>query len=646
MRSWKLFPSLLMFTLLSVPVVAQEKPAEGAQVAEGGGAKETKEGSAKTANAKPAEKKSEVKPKAESKAEAVQPEIGVRLIKISGDYVDLVQPVGLDPLSLLGGSPGAKRSFFKLTSFLDSFSQDEDFDHLVVDLSSGFSMNSAQLDELSRHFKKVRDSGKKTHAWLESASREALEIASMCDTVYMADFGEVDLPSVSMQSMFYRDALDLVGVKASVVRAGDFKGAVEPYLNSRMSDHLRQHYLDMLTTINDAAVDRIAKGRGLKPADVRALQSRRMWLAKEALSKGLVDKLAPYGGMRKVISDNIGENLNWVTPKKAAKKEVSLFQLMGELMAGNQSSGAVQDNTVVVLHLSGSIVDEGSAGGIVAGTTVERIQKLIDEDRVKGVVVRINSPGGSATASEAIRQALKKLAEKKPTIISMGDVAASGGYWISCIGTPIYAERGTVTGSIGVFAMKLSGGSLMRRIGLHTENIQLDESASLFSLDRGFTDDEIEAMQKSIDSVYGRFLKLVSGDRKIPLEKLRTLAGGRVWSGSQAIRRGLVDQIGGVDDCITYIAKKAELGDEYKVAHRPMTESGLDLSGLLGGEDNDIISIGGLGEKLLQADSTTLKLLRSQGLNTDTLRLLINDSLETRQKPTTWLMAPSSLTIR
>lgn len=635
-----------MFTLLSVPVVAQEKPAEGAQVAEGGGAKETKEGSAKTANAKPAEKKSEVKPKAESKAEAVQPEIGVRLIKISGDYVDLVQPVGLDPLSLLGGSPGAKRSFFKLTSFLDSFSQDEDFDHLVVDLSSGFSMNSAQLDELSRHFKKVRDSGKKTHAWLESASREALEIASMCDTVYMADFGEVDLPSVSMQSMFYRDALDLVGVKASVVRAGDFKGAVEPYLNSRMSDHLRQHYLDMLTTINDAAVDRIAKGRGLKPADVRALQSRRMWLAKEALSKGLVDKLAPYGGMRKVISDNIGENLNWVTPKKAAKKEVSLFQLMGELMAGNQSSGAVQDNTVVVLHLSGSIVDEGSAGGIVAGTTVERIQKLIDEDRVKGVVVRINSPGGSATASEAIRQALKKLAEKKPTIISMGDVAASGGYWISCIGTPIYAERGTVTGSIGVFAMKLSGGSLMRRIGLHTENIQLDESASLFSLDRGFTDDEIEAMQKSIDSVYGRFLKLVSGDRKIPLEKLRTLAGGRVWSGSQAIRRGLVDQIGGVDDCITYIAKKAELGDEYKVAHRPMTESGLDLSGLLGGEDNDIISIGGLGEKLLQADSTTLKLLRSQGLNTDTLRLLINDSLETRQKPTTWLMAPSSLTIR
>ncbi|MEC8475179.1 MAG: signal peptide peptidase SppA [Planctomycetota bacterium] len=595
---------------------------------------------------KQADKRTEGKPAEETKKPKPEVKIGVRQIKISGDYVDLVQPVGLDPLSLLGGSPGAQRSFFKLTSFLDGFADDEDFDHLVIDLSSGFSMNSAQLDELSRHFNKLADAGKKTYAWLESASREALEVASMCDRVYMADFGEVDLPSVSMQSMFYRDAMDLVGVKASVVRAGDFKGAVEPYLNAKMSDHLRQHYLDMLTTINDAAVDRIAKGRGLKPADVRQMQARRMWLAKEALAQGLVDKLAPYGSMQKTIGEEIGENLNWVTPKKAAKKNVSFFQLMGEIMAGNQSSGSVQDDTIVVLHLSGSIVDSGGAGSIAAGTTVERIEKLTNEDRVKGVVVRINSPGGSATASEAIRQALKKLAEKKPTVISMGDVAASGGYWISCIGTPIYAERGTVTGSIGVFAMKLSGGALMRRVGLHTENIQLDESASLFSLDRGFTDEEVSAMQKSIDSVYGRFLKLVSSDREISIEKLRTLAGGRVWSGSQALRRKLVDQIGGVDDCVAYIAKKADLGDEYKVTHRPLTESGLDLSSLLGNEDNDIISVNPLGGGHLPLDSAVLKLLRAQGLNTETLQLLIKDSLESKQKPTTWLMGPASLSIR
>ena len=640
------FRFLLMVIVLSVPTFAQDRQAESSKAVNGKAAKSEKTEPVSAANGKKSDDKDSKKQAPVAKKESPEPKVSVRQIKISGDYVDLVQPAGLDPLSLLGGGPGAKRSYFKLTQFLDSFSGDDDFDHLVVDLSSGFSMNSAQLDELSRHFKKVTDSGKKTHAWLESASREALEIASMCDTVYMADFGEVDIPSVSMQSMFYRDAMDLVGVKASVVRAGDFKGAVEPYLNARMSDHLRQHYLSMLTSINDAAVSRIAKGRGLKTADVREMQSKRMWLAKEALAKGLVDKLAPYGSMQKAIGDDIGQNLNWVTPKKAAKKDVSFFQLMGELMAGSNSNGSVQDNAIVVLHLSGAIVDEGGAGSIVAGPTVERIEKLTDEDRVKGVVVRINSPGGSATASEAIRQALKKLAEKKPTVISMGDVAASGGYWISCIGTPIYAERGTVTGSIGVFAMKLSGGALMRRIGLHTENIQLDESASLFSLDRGFTEGETDVMQKSIDSVYGRFLKLVSGARKIPVEKLRTLAGGRVWSGSQAIQKKLVDQIGGVDDCVRYIAKKAALGDKYKVTHRPITKSGLDLSSLLGGEDEDIISIDRLGARLLQANSTTLRLLRKQGLNTDTLQLLINDSLETHQKPTAWLMDPSCLSIR
>ena len=133
------------------------------------------------------------------------------------------------------------------------------------------------------------------------------------------------------------------------------------------------------------------------------------------------------------------------------------------------------------------------------------------------------------------------------------------------------------------------------RVGLHTENIQLDESASLFSLDRGFTDEETKAMQKSIDSVYGRFLKLVSGSRKIPVEKVRTLAGGRVWSGTQALRHKLVDHIGGVDDCIQHIAKTAKLGDKYRVTHRPQTQSGLDLSSLLGSEDEDIISIDGLG---------------------------------------------------
>lgn len=643
-HSVRLLLPLIAFLLSSHSLVHAE-PFDETVKAEQKKAKVEQQDADDDSKSKSTAKKKEEKKKPAKKAEP-EPKIGVRQIKISGSYVDLIQPASLDPLSLLGGGGAKSRSFFKLTDFLDRFSNDKEFEHLVVDLSSTFSMNSAQLDELSRSFAKVTRAGKKTHAWLETASREALEIASMCDVIYMADFGEIDLPSVSLQTMFYRDAMDLVGIKASVVRAGEFKGAVEPYLNARMSDHLRQHYLEMLTTINDAAIDRIAKGRGLKTASVREMQSQRVWLAKEALAKGLVDKLAPYGAMQEAIGRDIGDDLNWVTPKKAAKKNVSFFQLMGEIMAGGKSGDSFPENTIAVLHLSGAIVDEGGGGSIVAGPTVERIRKLRDEDRVKGVVVRVNSPGGSATASEAIRQALKSLADKKPTVISMGDVAASGGYWISCIGVPIYAERGTVTGSIGVFALKLSGGALMRRVGFHVENIELDESASLFALNRGFSDLETGAIQKSIDSVYGRFLELVSKNRKIPVEKLRKLAGGRVWSGTQAKRNRLVDHLGGVDQCIRHIAKKAELGDDFKVSHRPMLKSGLDLSSLLGNEDDDIISIENFGGSFLQSESVALKLLKKSGFDFAMLKMLVNDSLNSGRKPTAWLIGPANLSIR
>lgn len=566
----------------------------------------------------------------------------VRQVSLSGTYVDLVQPVSFDPTSLLlGGSPAQQRSFFKLCEFLEKMEENTQFDHIVFDLSAGsLSMNSAQLDELSRRLKQLQDSGKKLYAWLENASNVHLAIAACCDEVFLAELGSVDMPSIAMQSIFYRDAMDLVGVKASVVRAGDFKGAVEPYVNPKMSDHLREHYVGMLETMNDAMIDRLAKGRGLRHSAIRELQAKRALLPKDALAAGLVDYLAPYGTMQETISDKIGDNIDWVTAKQAARRQVNVFQLMGQMMSGPSSSGGrVRDNTIVVLHLSGAIVDgkKSSGGSIVSGPTVELINKLREEDKVKGVVIRVNSPGGSATASEAIRQALAKLAKEKPCVVSMGDMAASGGYWISCIDAPVYAEKGTMTGSIGVFSMKLSAGALMRRVGVHMEAITLDDSAAIFAMDRPWSDQDNESLQEMIDFIYDRFLSLVSEARGIKVKKLRKLAGGRVWSGMQAKQNKLVDQLGGVDDCLDAVAKKSKL-DDYYVIHRPVARTGLDLSDLLGS--------GGEEEIWSGVSKTALSLLKQRGISLEITRLLLQDGLTNQGKPTVWALTPVEFSIR
>jgi len=582
--------------------------------------------------------------KESSKEEQAEPKEKPRLreIRLSGEYVDLVQPLSFDTTSLLlGQSPMKQRSFYRLCKFIDDLSEDDRFEYVVLNLSdSQLAMNGAQLDELSRYLKRLSDSGKRTYAWLENADNVHLSIAASCDEVLLADFGGIDMPSMAIQAMFYRDAMDLLGVKASVVRAGDFKGAVEPYTNPAMSDHLREHYLKMLESMNEATVDRIARGRGQKHAAVRDLQKKRILLPAEALQAGLVDQLAPYGGMREAITDHIGEEVDWVTPKEATKKQMSLFQLMGQIMSGSESSaGRLRDNSLCVLHLQGAIMDgtKASTGNIVSGPTVELIDKLTAEKKVAGVVVRINSPGGSATASEAIRQALVRLAKAKPVVVSMGDVAASGGYWISCIDAPVYAERSTMTGSIGVFSMKLSAGALMRRVGVHVESITLDESAGLFSLDRSWNDEDTTTLQGTIDMVYDRFLDLVSESRHIKQKKLSNLAGGRVWSGDQSKRNKLIDQIGGVDDALAAVAKQASL-DQFKVIHRPIPRLGLDLSELLGSSGEEEIWSG--------LSRNAARLLQQRGFSLKLTSLLLQRGLTEQGKPTVWLLNPIEISVR
>ena len=509
-----------------------------------------------------------------AKAEADEPKKEVvQLVRLAGSFADLPGQA-FDPTALLmGGGPAKQKSFYQLLEQLEDLANDDTSKNVFFDLSRSVGLNPVQLDELSHAMEALRASGKKTHAYLEIGGTQQYQIAAMCDTIVMPEIGLLEIAAPSLSVTFLRDAMDLLGVKMEVMRCGDFKGAVEPYLLSRMSDHLRSHYVDMLTSINRDMVERIAKRRGLDVERFRDVQRQRLVRADEALRLGLVDKLVPWEGphyaLKRLMAGTEFETEDALRSKKK-KRSANFLTLMNQLMSPKKDKGLdLEGDTIAVLHLAGGIVDghKASPGSIVSGPTVETIQELIDNDHVKGVAVRINSPGGSATASEAVRNALVRLAEKKPVVFSMGRVAASGGYWITCIGKPILAQAGTITGSIGVFSMRPDLGALMRRIGVHEEVVAIDdEAANLVAVGQSLSDENRAKMQGFADSIYDRFLKLASKSRGMRVDDVRAIAGGRVWSGEQAVARGLVDKLGGLEDAIQMVAKEANLTEFDRVS--------------------------------------------------------------------------------
>ncbi|MFY9344526.1 MAG: signal peptide peptidase SppA [Planctomycetota bacterium] len=522
----------------------------------------------------------------------------VPFLKPAGNYEDLAE-MGFDPTSmLLGGGGAPPKPFFEFLAQVDGLAKVPETE-LVLDLSAPAGFNLPQLRELERAIARVRAAGKQITCYVENAGAGTYQLAVLCDRILMADMGSLDLRSPAMSVMHLKDALDLLGVQVEVTRVGAFKGAVEPYMLPVMSDHLRAHYEAMLQTMNADVVRRIAEGRKLSAETVRGLQQERLFPAKEALAKGLVDKLVPWTGAKRAIALQRGDDefeLVDAAPKKKAQSRDFMTILSG--LFRQKKEEEIEDPMVVVMHLAGQIVDgdKPAAGSMVSGPAVKKLDELAGNANVKGVVVRINSPGGSATASEAIRQALARLAKQKPVVFSMGDLAASGGYWITTIGEPILAEVGTITGSIGVFGMRFQTGALMRRLGVHTEIVRLDDGPLMDAVDRPWSDAARARMQGFVDDIYDQFLAHVGASRKKTRDQVDAIAGGRVWSGQQAVANGLIDAIGGLDDALAMVRKRANVADDVEVAHVPEPKNFADsfLSSLFdaavrGGEDGAVL---------------------------------------------------------
>lgn len=528
--------------------------------------------------------------KPDAKAAPKEEKPGAIKLSLSGSYLDLPE-AGLSLTSLMAGGETQPKAFYELVAKLDSHAKSDDKRPILVDLSQGLVLNLVQVAELERSFAKLRAAGKKTTAYLEGADLAQYQVAALCDSILLADMGGIDLRSLALSVTFMKDALDLLGVQMDIVRCGEFKGAVEPFMLSQMSEHLRAHYKAMVEHMNADVVRRIAERRGLEKTKVRELQRIRVLGAKEALASKLVDAIVPWDGAERAMQTRAQDPRLAFEDALATKKKrqsINPLTMLTELL-NPKGEKKIDADTLVVLHLSGGIEDgeKASAGTIVSGPTVKAIESLTRNEHVKGVVVRVNSPGGSATASEAILIALRRLADKKPVVVSMGSVAGSGGYYVTCLGKPIFAEEGTITGSIGVFGMRPNFGALMRRVGIREEIVGLDASAELEAMDRPWSEAMKGTIQARVDEVYERFVGHVAAARKLTKEQVLEIAGGRVWSGRQAVANKLVDRIGGLEDALMVVAKEAGLGTD-KVLHLPKPKSPLDalLSSL--GDDAEI----------------------------------------------------------
>jgi protease-4 len=561
----------------------------------------------------------------------------IPFLKPSGAWADLPE-MGFNPASLLTGGGAPPKPFFKLLAAFDEVAGNADATTVLLDLTGDLQLNLAQLREVERKLAAVRQKGKRLVAYVESGGASEYQLAALCDKILLADMGALDLRSPALQVMHFKDAMDLLGVQADVTRVGEFKGAVEPFLLSEMSPHLKKHYEAMLTSMNQDVVRRIASGRKLAPERVRELQGKRLLLAKEALAEGLVDQIVPWEGGQRALARELGtEDIELVDAMpKQKQKSRDLFALLAEMFRGKKET-EIEEPELVVLHLAGGIVDGDKAqpGSIVSGPAVKQIDALADNELVKGVVVRVNSPGGSATASEAVRRALERLAAKKPVVFSMGNVAGSGGYWITCIGRPIFAEVGTITGSIGVFGMHFQAGALMRRLGVRAETVALDTGVDFEAIDRPWSEAARARMQGFVDDVYERFIGNVASSRKLPPDEVRKIAGGRVWSGSQAADLKLIDQVGGVDDALAIVRKEANAGADVEVRHMPEPRNLADT-----------LFESMFESQVLAPERTALAALLQRAGNADALLLLLRDLLAFDGKPRVYALLPLDLRVR
>jgi protease-4 len=509
----------------------------------------------------------------------------------------------------LGGLQNIKKA--GLNSILECIERAKTDDHIkgiyldVSDASAGL----AQIEEIRNKLIEFKKSGKFIYAFGEFYNHKGYYLASVSNVIAVYPEGLIQFTGLNSTITFYKGLIDKLGIEVSVIRGSNnkFKSAVEPFLYDKMSASNRKQVSTYLNSLWGHMLKGISKYRKISVDDLNLLaDSMQVRNAKDAVKYKLADRVAYKD---QIISDmidlsNMGKEdyINFISVSSYMRDS-----RLTEKSPKQKRENHKDDDKIAVIYAEGNIIDGKAGDGSIGSQTLSKqIKKARRDETVKGVVLRINSPGGSALASDVIWRELILTRAQKPLIVSMGNVAASGGYYIACCADKIYASPNTITGSIGVFGILPNTENMMKdKLGVTFDRVNTNANSDLGSITRGLSDKEFKIIQQGVDEIYDDFITKVSkGRKKLSKADVDSIGQGRVWTGKDALKLGLVDELGGLEEAIEEAAKRADLSD-YFILEIPEKTTPLEqlVSKMKEGTDKTIelswVNLLGLDEKTM-----------------------------------------------
>jgi protease-4 len=476
-------------------------------------------------------------------------------LTLEGNLIDRSKD---DPFSgaFASAMGNAKENSLGLDDVLSNIAKAKNDANIVGIYLKGGSLSGgiASIKEIRNALIDFKKSGKFVVAYADNYSQRMYYLVSVADKVLINPQGMLELKGLSAQTMFLKNTLDKLGIEMQIVKVGTFKSAVEPLVNTKMSDANRLQVNVFMNSIWNTMLKEVSASRKIPFEKLNMYADEMMMFQPTEKSKqyGLVDSLVYIDQVDTVIRKCA----------KGLKKSEELTFVKHSAMTKLPDTSKYDKNKVAIIYAIGDITDaEGE--GIVARDMVKTINDVARDSAVKAVVFRVSSPGGSAYASEQIWHALNMLKAKKPLIVSMGDYAASGGYYISCMANVIVAQPNTITGSIGIFGVIPNIKGLDEKLGITYDGVKTNKMSDAISVTRPFTPEERDLMQNYVNRGYELFVKRCAEGRKMTTAQIKAIAEGRVWTGEDAIKIGLVDKIGGLNDAIKLAVDKAKLKSYY-----------------------------------------------------------------------------------